>query len=603
MSNDENSALSLDDFEAADWRRIIEDAAEKTCIQYYEKFQKKLSEAEASKEPRQARVYRLLAQVCLIKLDPRSADQPFGARASGPGWRTAILDDFTPCEIALFHDLALSVHDPEMRARLADVVWVSTRHRGAAELAIDSYLESAKILEDPKVSFRSVNSLERALRLAMQLRNQELVSKVVGQISSTVDQYRAQFAIRLVYQYLAILGEFRLGDRAKIAEISHEYARKAESQNDFETAADFWRLEAKWIDAKHPDYRKVLSTAAEAYVKLADLLETQTPPNYPIIEAQLERAIQAHRAIPGQKPRVDELHQRLLSVQRLATAQMPEMEVGTIDISESINRAVAGVRGKSFFEALVAIAMLVRPIDPNTLRQHAIENEKYAPLASGLARVFKNSAGRTVGKSPSRLSDDVEDQEAALRHAMRFELGLHRDLSARLIAAARAQIVLEHPTLLRNWAPLLQNNPFVPAGREEIFTQGLHAGLMGNLLVATHLLIPQFENSIRELFYHFGTTSSKYDKNGIQNEKDTQELLFMPEFEQIFGPAITFDMQSLLVIHGGPNLRHGTAHGLRSAEEFSTYDALYFWCRILGFCIPDVLRYLINAAAAKRGAG
>jgi hypothetical protein len=48
----------------------------------------------------------------------------------------------------------------------------------------------------------------------------------------------------------------------------------------------------------------------------------------------------------------------------------------------------------------------------------------------------------------------------------------------------------------------------------------------------------------------------------------------MPEFEQLFGPAITFDLKAILVEDGGPPLCHGTAHELRSADGFSTEDTL-----------------------------
>src|SRR5208282_3858522 len=182
-------------------------------------------------------------------------------------------------------------------------------------------------------------------------------------------------------------------------------------------------------------------------------------------------------------------------------------------------------------------------------------------------------SGKTVAKTPSAFSSDEVQREASIKHAMRFEIDLWRNLSANAIAAARAQIVLEHPVSQRDWEPLVTDNPFIPPGRERIFAEGLHAGLMGNLLVAVHLLMPQFENSIRELLFRAGEIASKYDKDGIQDEKHIQQLLYMPKFEELLGPAITFDLKTLLVEHGGPNLRHATAHGLRAAAEFSTTDA------------------------------
>jgi hypothetical protein len=64
----------------------------------------------------------------------------------------------------------------------------------------------------------------------------------------------------------------------------------------------------------------------------------------------------------------------------------------------------------------------------------------------------------------------------------------------------------------RDWDPLVTDNPFIPPGRERIFAEGLHAGLMGNLLVAVHLLVPQFENSIREILTRAGAITSKLNK-------------------------------------------------------------------------------------------
>jgi hypothetical protein len=251
-----------------------------------------------------------------------------------------------------------------------------------------------------------------------------------------------------------------------------------------------------------------------------------------IIADLLERAIQAHRSIPGQKERVTELLQRLLAIQPEAAAQMPRIELASIDISEMSQRAISNVRGKSFFEALVGIAMIVRPPDPKVLRERALENMKFAPFASSLPRVYINSSGKTVAKTPSAASEDETARELAIVQAMRFELVIYTGLSAHAIAAARSQIVLEHSVLLRDWDRLLTDNPFIPAGRERIFAEGLHAGLTGNLLVAVHLLIPQFENSIRELLFRANAPASKYDKNGIQDEKHIQQLLYMLEFEQ-----------------------------------------------------------------------
>jgi hypothetical protein len=182
---------------------------------------------------------------------------------------------------------------------------------------------------------------------------------------------------------------------------------------------------------------------------------------------------------------------------------------------------------------------------------------------------------------------------------MRWELGLFRGIAAVAIVAVRDQTVIEHPVLLRDWSPLVLNNPFIPPGREQIFAEGLHAGLTGNLMVAVHLLIPQIENSFREILRRHNVIPSKLNKDGIEEERHIQDLLYMKEFKQVFGAALTFDLTALLVDHGGPNLRHETAHGLKSYDEFTTPDALYFWCLTLRLCIPLFLQRLLARAASQ----
>ena len=600
MSIEKSSLLTVADFEAASWREIIQNSPRKTCLHYTELFRDRLAEAEAVGDRVGAQIYRLLMDVTFMQLDARSTEHPFRARCQWQNQRSATPEDIARDDVALLKDLAVSKGDPEMRARLADISWVLTRAHEAAEIAITSYLASAKTLEDPKLPFEAVDRIERALRLAAQLRSADLMSQVADRIKAILDSRRSEFPFRLASGLLSVLSDSHLADSAKYANFAEEYATQAESQNDFETAQEFWSLKAKFFDPRSSERRAALIAAAETHVKRIDLLAgAGMPTNHMATADLLERAIHAHRSIPGQKERVAELLKRLLSIQPDAVAQMPTIQLAEIDVSETTQRAISRVRGKSFFEALVGTAMLVRPPEPGILREHAIENMNHSPFASSLPRVLVNSSGKTVAKTPSAVSAKESEREVAMIHAMRFELSLHRGLTATMIAAARSQVVLEHPVLMRDWDRLLTDNPFIPAGRERIFAEGLHAGLMGNLLVATHLLIPQFENSIRELLFRGGTISSKYNNDGIQEEKHTQELLYMAEFEQLFGPAITFDLKALLVDHGGPNLRHGTAHGLRSADQFSTADALYFWCRVLGFCIPDLLRFLVAEAAKE----
>jgi hypothetical protein len=63
--------------------------------------------------------------------------------------------------------------------------------------------------------------------------------------------------------------------------------------------------------------------------------------------------------------------------------------------------------------------------------------------------------------------------------------------------AARAQIWRQHQPSLKDLEYLVRHNPFIPPGHEGVFLQGLYYGLAGDFMIASHLLAPQIENSIR----------------------------------------------------------------------------------------------------------
>ena len=590
--------LTLADFEASNWLHLIEQSPAKTCLHYYAIFTNHLREASQNADAPSSRVFGFLGEITLMMLDAHSSERPYVPGLQWSGKRSAIPDDLTPAQAILIRDLAATVSDPEMRARLYDLVWIVSRKYTAAEEAIKAYLESASVLEKEHWSDATCR-IERALRLAIELQRSELIEQVTNRIEEILNRPGHERPLSLVSFLLELLVEGRRGEPRKYARLASECAETAEKCNDFETARSLWTISSKWLQFGDDETgsRNAQIAAAETYVKKADLLEKAgSPPNYMVINDVLERGIQAHRLIPGQRTRVNELRHRLLASQPKALDEMKRVRVGELDATNIVQQVVARVRGKSFPEALIGMASLARSPDVHKLREQSIENMKAAPLTSSLGMTVVGPNGQTVAKIPSALSQENKERERAIVHAMIWDIGFVRGITAIAIDAARNQINLEHPVLLRDWGPVVVNNPFVPPGREPIFAEGLHAGLRGNLLVAVHLLIPQVENSFREILTQHNVITSKLNQDGVQEEKHIQDLLYLDEFERLFGSDLTFDLRALLVNHGGPNLRHETAHGLRSYEEFNKPDALYFWCAVLRLCIPPLLQQSMTRA-------
>src|SRR5690606_29615110 len=72
----------------------------------------------------------------------------------------------TEKDLAALAGIVGEIADPEMRARVADVLWVTKRDHKAAKVAIGAFLESAQRLKTGDMWPPYAERLERAARLA-----------------------------------------------------------------------------------------------------------------------------------------------------------------------------------------------------------------------------------------------------------------------------------------------------------------------------------------------------------------------------------------------------------------------------------------------------
>lgn len=324
--------------------------------------------------------------------------------------------------------------------------------------------------------------------------------------------------------------------------------------------------------------------AAETYVKEADQAGSALAAS-----EHLHRAIEALRRVGGQKERIEEVHAKLIEVQKNVTSEMKSIS-HEIDISEVIEKYRAHVHGKSFHDAIFAFCLMSAPPRVAKLREQVEETVKNHPLQFLVTGVLVNDKGKVIGRKPNMMSSDPAEVEKAKKAEMYSQAQMDRSFIAQaLIEPVRRQILSEHYVQIRDFYPIVRNSPFVLEGREEIFAQGLQAGLTGDYLTAAHLLIPQVENSIRHLLEQRGVTVSRLDDQGIQDERHLNDLLYCPEVEEIFGEDTAFDLRGLLVERYGSNLRNRVAHGLISSDGFYSVEVPYFWWITLRLCCLPII--------------
>ncbi len=306
-SPDNDNSVSLDDFRACEWAKVIANIQNKECVTYFEAFRTEAEDAKADGRERASLVFELLRDICAFGFEPRQIGDPFPPMMTLGNRRTATPTDIKEASLETLRALAPEIDDAELRARVADLVWIRKRDYHCAEIAIDAYLQSASVLESGPVFQFSVQRLERALRLAVLLSNQSLFEKVAKEVEQVIARQHAQEPLRCAH-LMSLLMEFHAGDAQAQALRTRTAAEQASGANDFDAARQLWSLAAKWFKQAKDEVnsKSAMIAAAETHVSQADIFERGKPANYSLICHHLGMAIDAYKRIGGQKACIDE---------------------------------------------------------------------------------------------------------------------------------------------------------------------------------------------------------------------------------------------------------------------------------------------------------
>jgi len=597
---------TADDVARVQWPQIIADAKNCDCFEYCNAFCRSAAEAEAEGDDRARNVYAFFARVTSLnfKLDEPSA--PLGPEDRLLG--------FTDAELALLSDLVTDIAEPEMLARVADILWLRNygesgkRDYRNAQRAIDAYLASARRLESPDQWTHCVDRTERALQVASPLGKGEKhqhYNNVIAYVEEVLDRYNGDDPLYLSARLMELLQVERRGDPAKYAAIADKAARRAEAERDWWRAREYWERKARWGELAGNDAARkdAMIASAETYIGNAKDRLAGDNPDYLAAVTFYTDAITAFRRIGGMQERCEQLHGELLVLQEQSVSTMGHFSasVEIPNAEELVEQARSHVRDKPLVDALTSLARVGTSPSVQSMQRSIEEVRKASPLFAIFPRVLVNDRGRAQ-KRVRDSSPDPDDARIALETDMfEYAVNTRRLIILTAVWPALDQVNRDHHIRMRDLAPLVVNNPFVPAGREGIFARGLYAGLTGDFLVASHLLIPQLEHAVRVLLESRGAIVSGIEDDGSQPERGLNATLVRPEALEFFGEDLVFDLRGLLIEKAGSNLRHDTAHGLLDGATFQSTEAIYVWWITLHICVLAAVALAAQDATENRG--
>jgi hypothetical protein len=331
----QNIKLDKSDFAGCDWHTVIDGCDQKECINYYKPFFEKANAAQKSGNAKNQEIFTLLGAISQLFLKVNHPDV-FHPLFAFENMRGFLLDDISEEHIAALSEIAPMVKDAEMRARIADVVWVKGRSKyfPMVEIAVKSYIESAQFLLNLKDTalgpqYPETDRFERALNLAALDKKHGLMDHVLDTIQQAItkhDPSDTEFPFIPLIRLLLPRHNHIKVDISTYSNLCKALAEQFEKANDWFRACTYWMLKADWHRAEKNTkaQQDAQLRSVEANIKIAKLYVNQEEPAYPPAIFQLQQAIEKMRRIGGMQQRCHELHSQIIQYQQARVESFQE---------------------------------------------------------------------------------------------------------------------------------------------------------------------------------------------------------------------------------------------------------------------------------------
>ena len=583
----QQTTITKDDFLGINLDEILKDA--KYFDAYSFKFADLCEENFSNGNLKASKVFYLLRNACSMALKPESLNEPYEAGCIAGDCRSAILEDFTEQDLEFFESILDEITDCRLKSRMADILWILKIPKNIKflEIAVNEYSKIS--LELSSLNQFKIDAFERAIRLSRLskiIKNQyaEILNKILEYFDKAepTDQY---YCLRM--SYLLDIAKLDKKLQSSVAEKLENFADAFAKEEEFIAAIDYYQESQKW-------YKKLKNSPkiAETTLKIANILIEKTKESSAISsKIDLEQALKKLRSIPAKDRNELEIDQKIDEIRKLMgqnnqdiISEMSLIATDKINISRYQNNAKLAVKGKQLSEAVLCLANIAANPLYEDIKKSSENLLKKSLFSNLITQIYVDANGRKLSQ--------ITTKDDRLKHEMYQQYHIHVELAVDgRILPAFWQILEEHRVSMRLIYDICRNSSIVPAGRTDIWAQGLYYGFDRNFLVSSHLLIPQIEHLARILLQQEKIPTTTIDEYGVESEKSINSLLQESKIYELLGRDLAEELKFLLTEPMGLNYRNKICHGLVS-ESPNSAD-VYIWWLCLKLVVNKCVLYTI----------
>ncbi len=595
-----NLSVTDSDLDFDELETLLNESEEYGYSTYHSTLSKAAREAIETGNPAKGKGLWLLADACSMMLKPSSIHKPFEPFAVMGNRRSSIPEGFSAEDLEFFEAIIGKVDNDRLNARLADILWLlgSPRKVEHALASIEYYshfsLDHDSLLRDGR------EGIERAIRLALMLR-ESAADKLNFIRTSLLNAFNAaKFDENCRALWLAELLEYislEDADQQAIAEKLEQFANDAIANEDYYRARHFFEgaVTCNGILKNEKHVYELNVEIAETWVAEAEIRamdSNMVAGNfYENAIKELRKIPNAHRPPFGIDERIAELHKKMNHSNQLALGEMEMIETPGVDIGECVENSQKQVSGKSLHKALIALAKIHSGASVERIRQSAEKGMQHSVLRYLCTATHLTRDGRVAGRSAGLDLGDPQGEESQqiLREDMLRNLSIHVELATQAtILPALHQINLEHRITEQVILQFCNASRLIPFGRATLWAKGLYHGFEMDFTLPTHLLIPQLEHLVRVQLKQADIKTSTLNAQGTETENGLSTLLDTPEAKDVLGEDLHFELLALLTDPLGANLRNEMAHGLLEADSANSLQGVYVWWICLKLLIHSI---------------
>ncbi|MFR1354310.1 DUF4209 domain-containing protein [[Clostridium] symbiosum] len=342
----------------------------------------------------------------------------------------------------------------------------------------------------------------------------------------------------------------------------------------------------KWNRAKkvsQPELVKIRKRKVMAIMMAEAYIHSQ-PRNFMRSIKFFKDAINILKTIEGTEDERKILFKRIDELEKNSASSIPRL-TSQHDCSQIVNQLLEQLEIFDKEEILYFFSSIPLPKSKQIKQSVKSKTNNFLGFGGVFPIGILDKDGKSIAKSKPIKKPNDEIDSGAFQDALEHSTAEHMIYYSQIIIGnilnyIRSKFEIKEEDI----QDIVENSAFVPKDRKEAYFKGLMAGFSGDLLTALYILIPQVENSIRELAVLCDEIVYNLNEDGIEELKTMNSVLELKGVKECLDEEFLVATKTVFCSKFGFNMRNDIAHGLIDDEQFDSYKALYTWWFIFKMC-------------------